>query len=93
MFSTHSSSPIFLQPTWKTAALKNHKIVQNKKKTSMKTSILCLILVFSSCVIAQDEFNKVLGVVIDKGCMESVLFMPKACEAGGTSDVFSNASL
>ena len=53
----------------------------------MKTSILCLFvsLVFSSVVVAQDEFNKVLGVAIDKGCMESVLFMPKACEAGGTS--------
>ena len=57
----------------------------------MKFSILCLIVVFSSVVVAQDEFNKVLGVAIDKGCMESVLFMPKACEAGGTYDfVFSN---
>ena len=54
------------------------------------TSILCLTvvsLVVSSVVVkAQDEFNKVLGVAIDKGCMESVLFMPKACEAGGTSN-------
>ena len=57
----------------------------------MRTSILCLLVsLIVSSVVAQDEFNKVLGVAIDKGCMESVLFMPKACEAGGTSDVFSN---
>ena len=52
------------------------------------TSILCLTVVSLVVVVvkAQDEFNKVLGVAIDKGCMESVLFMPKACEAGCTSN-------
>jgi len=45
--------------------------------------VLCVAVVHS-----QDEFNKVLGVTIDKGCMESVLFMPNACEAGGKQPRF-----
>lgn len=62
-----------------------------RKMHSSTRSILCVLFLVVLSINAQDEFNKILGVAIDKGCMESVLFMPKACEPGGESDVRANA--